>query len=162
MINNPDRLVCGIATGFDTRSANGNLWSRSQWQEWLDLESSLPVLWNHGPLISSRGVIATIGTARRFAPIEYPVNGLLCLAEIDDAEGNGDSVLSELRSSLGIWAGRTVWGLSVGVHLVDDLVIPYEVSITCRPAWPDAKVLAVGQEAIETFDLLTEHRTAAR
>ena len=111
---------------------------------------------------SVRGVIATIGTARRFAPIEYPVNGLLVLAEIDHAEGYGDSVLSELRSSLGIWAGRTVWGLSVGVHLVDGLVIPYEISITSRPAFPDAKVLAVGQEAVDTFELLTEHRPAAR
>lgn len=109
-----DRLVCGIATCFDTRSANNNLWSRSQWQEWLDLESALPVLWNHGPLISSRGVIATIGTAGRFAPIDYPVDGLLVLAEIHRAEGYGDSVLAELRSSLDIWSGRTVWGFSVG------------------------------------------------
>jgi hypothetical protein len=165
MISNPERCVLGIATCFGTRSANGNYWTRSQWQEWLDLELGLDLLYDHGPLFNLRGGLATIGTARRFAPIDHPVDGLLALAEIaDDGEGYGDGVLAELRSSLSIWGWRTVWGFSVGVHIVRDenLVVPYEVSVTARPAFSDARILEVGQAAVETFGLLSEQHVAAR
>jgi hypothetical protein len=35
-------------------------------------------------------------------------------------------------------------------------VVLKEVSLTCKPAYADARVLAVGGEAIEVFELLTE------
>ncbi len=116
----------------------------------------IPLLVDHGPLINSWGVTPSVGTARWFAPVTYPVRGLLCLAEIDFADGWGVSLLHDITSILHQKWLPAVWGMSVGAYLTEDAVLPHEVSLTRRPAFEDARVLAVGADALSTWELLTE------
>jgi hypothetical protein len=160
VFSDPSRLVCGVATCFSVRSSTGIHWTREQFQEWFDLGMALPVLHDHLPIIDLRGWVVTIGNARLFEPVGllvdgFPLDCLLCLVEVDYSPW-GDSVLAELRSSLAIWSGRSRWGFSIGAHHFDDMVVPFELSITSRPSFSDAKILAVGGEALETWELLTE------
>jgi hypothetical protein len=50
------------------------------------------------------------------------------------------------------------WGMSLGALVIDEenIVKPYEVSLTREPAFPDAKIISVGERAMSTWDLLTE------
>jgi hypothetical protein len=111
---------------------------------------------DHGPLINSRGVIMNVGVVRGVAEISNTVNGLLILAEIDHAEGYGDGLLHDIRSILSQTWLPAVWGLSIAAHVTEDTVLPYEISLTKRPAYENAKVLGVGEEALDTWNLLTE------
>jgi hypothetical protein len=154
VFSDPSRLVAGIATEFGVRNANGRQWTLPQFEQWLELQLGLPILHDHLPVIDPHGRISTTGTARRFAPVEHPCEGLLALAEIDRTP-TGDSVLAELRASLDAWSGRSQWGFSIGAHIVDDMIIPFEISMTSRPAFPMAKILSVGEGAAEDWELLT-------
>jgi hypothetical protein len=44
----------------------------------------------------------------------------------------------------------------------DNIVKPYEVSLTREPAFPDAKIISVGEQAMSTWDLLTERAPARK
>jgi hypothetical protein len=89
------------------------------------------------------------------------VRCLLCLAEIDFADGWGESLLHDITSILHQKWLPAVWGMSVGAYLTEDAVLPYEVSLTRRPAFDDARVLAVGADALATWELLTEAPNAS-
>lgn len=47
-------------------------------------------------------------------------------------------------------------GMSIGALIKGDAVLPVEVSLTRTPAFEDAGVLAVGGDALATFELLTK------
>jgi hypothetical protein len=124
-------------------------------EQFLDSEIGVPLLVDHGPLINSWGVTPSVGTARWFAPVTYPVTGLVCLAELDYADGWGDSLLHDIDS-----IRRQRWlpaacGMSIGAFIEDDVVLPIEVSLTRTPAFEDARVFAVGVDAMATWELLT-------
>jgi hypothetical protein len=101
-----------------------------------------------------------LGRAYRFAEVSYPVRGILALAEIDHADGWGDSVLQDIKSILSQRWLPAAWGFSIAVYPAEDMsmVVPFELSLTKRPAFEDARILAVGDEALEVWSLLTEQR----
>jgi hypothetical protein len=51
--------------------------------------------------------------------------------------------------------------LSLGALVAEDAGLPYEVSLTRSPAFEDAKILGVGEQALSTWRMLTERRIAA-
>jgi hypothetical protein len=108
---NPDRCVVGLATVFDQPSQNdGQSWSVEQFRDFLGLETAIPLMVDHGGVICSWGVIPHVGMVRRFAVVDYPVLGLLALAEVDeDVHGVGDSILHDVQSILAqLWL-PAVW-----------------------------------------------------
>jgi hypothetical protein len=156
MIKDPDRALVGVATVFNQRSRNGWFWSAAAFKDFLGLETAVPLRVDHGPLISHRGVIMNVGTVRHFAEISSPVRGLLVLAEVDHSEGWGDSLLVDIGSILSQRWLPAAWGMSIGAHVTEDTVLPYEVSVTRNPAFEDALVLGVGADALATWEILTE------
>jgi hypothetical protein len=96
--------------------------------------------------------------AHRFAEVSYPVPGILALAEIDCADGWGDSVLADIKSILSQRWLPAAWAMSIAVYPAEDMAVPFELSLTKRPAFEDAKILGVGDEALEVWSLLTEQR----
>jgi hypothetical protein len=114
MMSDPDRLICGLATCFGQPSGNdGTTWSAAHFRDLIGLEIAVPLLLNHGILINSWGVTPRIGVARKFAHVTYPVQGLLCLGEIEYADGWGDSILADIRSILEQRCLPAAWGFSV-------------------------------------------------
>jgi hypothetical protein len=93
---------------------------------------------------------------RRFAVVEYPINGLLCLGEIEDAAGFGDQLLSDIECMLSQEWLPAGWGMSLAYGMVDAVAWPYEVSLTRSPQFADARILGVGPDALRVWDLLTE------
>jgi hypothetical protein len=152
-----ERAVCGILTCFGVLG-RGN-WSPDQFQTWLDGDWGLDLRIDHGPLLSPRGCIQTVGTLRQFAVVNWPTPGLLALGEIDHADGWGDSLLHDLRLTIQqLWLPG--WCMSITVLTSPDTtdVWPVEASLTRNPAHPDAKVLAVGERAAKTFEFLSGER----
>jgi hypothetical protein len=115
-------------------------------------------------LVASWGCVDRVGMISRFAKIDYPVNGLLVLGEVEFAHGFGDSILNDLRMTLQQRHLPPGWGFSVGGWQDPNTgeVVLREISLSRRQAYADAKVLAVGPEAIALFDMLTEKRPAGR
>jgi hypothetical protein len=110
------------------------------------------------------GLIDRLGVIRHYARVSYPVQGVLGLGEIEtDSRGIGDSILHDLRLALSQRYFGSSYAFSVSALLdpKSDQVVPTEISITLDPACHDAKVLAVGSEALDTWELLTEKRAAA-
>jgi hypothetical protein len=155
----PDRVIVGLATVFDQPCQNdGTTWAVEQFADFLGLETALPLMINHDLIISSWGVLSHIGTVRRFAAVDYPVPGLLALALVDeDVHGVGDSILHDVQSILSQRWLPAAWGVSIGYRAADNgAVLPHEVSLTKRPAFADARVLGAGEDALNTWELLTE------
>jgi hypothetical protein len=123
----------------------------------------VPLKLNHGPIIDSWGLTDSLGNIDHFAAVQYPTPGVLVLGEIGDANGFGDSILRDIQKSLSFEYFAPVWAFSIGALWDgEDQVILREVSLTKRPAYRDAKVLAIGEEAPELFAMLTERRTVDR
>jgi hypothetical protein len=110
---NPDRAIVGLGTLFGRMAYGGALLSAAQFEDFLRLETAIPLRVDHGPLINSRGEIADAGMVRRFAVVEYPINGLLCLGEIEDAAGFGDQLLSDIECMLSQEWLPAGWGMSL-------------------------------------------------
>lgn len=162
MIKEPDRAICGIATAFGQPSPNdGRSWKAEQFRDFLALETAVPLRVDHGSLITGRGVIMHIGMVRRFATITYPTHGLLIMAEVDDAEGFGDELLHDIAAITSQTWLPHIWGLSIAAYVTEDAALPYEVSVTRSPAYPDAKILGVGEQAMSNWRMLTERRIVA-
>ena len=156
-----DRLVVGIATCFDVRSKNGFEWSAQQFQEFLDHGVPVPLLFEHEPIVVSSGFIPQIGLARRFEPVSYPVRGLLCLAEVQWADGWGDQVLQDIKSVLSQQWLPSAWGFSIGAAIGETGEIWIEeVSITRKPGFADARILACGPDALQTWEFCREMSAA--
>lgn len=156
------RCLVGIATAFDVPAANdGVSWAAEEFRDFVDAGFPVPLMVNHEPLINSWGITPSIGTARRFAPVEYPVRGLLCLAEVDHADGWGDSILRDVGKALSQEYLPSVWGFSVGVKATEDGQLwLVEVSITRKPAFSDARILACGPDALQTWEFCREMSAA--
>jgi hypothetical protein len=160
----PSRAICGIATCFDTPTRDGQkAWAAQHFDLVCELELPVPLRVDHGPIIASWGFVDSLGTVERFASVEYPVPGLLILAEIGDADGFGDSILRDIARSLSFEFFAPVWSFSVGA-LWDgqDQVILREISLTRTPGFSDAKVLGVGPAAVEMFAMLTEKKPVSK
>jgi hypothetical protein len=71
--------------------------------------------------------------------VEYPINGLLCLAEVGDAAGFGDQVFRDIGHMLQQEWLPHGWGMSIAYSTADGIVWPYEVSLTRSPQFWDAK-----------------------
>jgi hypothetical protein len=156
MITNSSRAICGFATLFGVRSANGYLWQAEQFQRFVDLQIGVPLRVDHGSLITNRGCLRYIGIARYFAAVESPAPGLLCVAELDhDDFGFGDQVIADLVAMTSQRWLPASWGMSIGARYTEDMIVPYEVSITQSPGFEDARILGVGPEALSTWELLT-------
>jgi hypothetical protein len=156
---NVDRLIVGMATVFGQPGQDGSKpWRAETFADFLALEVAVPLRIDHGPLIDGRGMIDNLGTVRRFAAVTEPVAGLLCVAEIDHAGGYGDSILRDINSILRQLWMPAGWGMSLGAWVTEDIdaAMPYEVSVTRHPAFEDALVLAVGADALNVWELLTE------
>jgi hypothetical protein len=149
-------LICGFATVFDQPGQDGSPpWRVEAFKRFLELEMAVDLRVDHGPLIDSRGFIANVGVARRFAAVTEPLPGLLCLAEIDHAGGYGDSILRDIDSILRQRWLPPGWGMSIGGLMTEDrdVVQPFEVSLTRRPVFQDALVLGVGEGAVQAWEL---------
>ena len=118
---------------------DGRSWKAEQFRDFLALEAAVPLRVDHGPLITSRGVIAKVGMVRQFAAVTYPTHGLLILAEVDDAAGFGDELLADLAAVTSQTWPPHCWGLSIAAHATEDAALPYEVSVTRSPALEDSK-----------------------
>jgi hypothetical protein len=163
MLDDPDRWLCGVATIFGEACPNdGRIWTAAMFQRWLDLEMAVDLRIDHGPLITGRGVIANLGTVGHFTVIKQPVYGLLCIAQVArDQWSWGDALLHDIGRMLEQRWLPPGWGLSIGAHTDGETVLPYEISLTRSPAVPDALVLAVGPDSIDTYELLTGIELAA-
>jgi hypothetical protein len=153
-----ERLICGMATIFDQPSQNdGDQWSAGIFHDWLEIAQPLPLLYDHGPIFNTWGVTQKLGTAHRFAEVRYPVHGLMALCEIDFADGWGDSVLKDISSILSQQWLPSAWAFSIAVYPADDwsMVVPFELSLTKRPSFDDARILGTGDEALEFWSLAT-------
>jgi hypothetical protein len=157
------RLIVGVATVFNQRAVGGAYWEAEQFHAFLSMHIGVPLRIDHGPIWNSRGAIFNVGTARHFASVAYPVRGLLCLAEIDHAEGYGDSLLADIDSILRQQWLPSGWGMSLGANTLDGVTMPFEVSVTRSPGFSDARILAVGARALSTWRFLSEEnvRTAS-
>jgi len=153
VIKDPERAICGIATAFGQPSPNdGRSWKAEQFRDFLALETAVSLRVDHGPLITNRGMIMSVGMVRQFATVTWPTHGLLIMAEVDDAGGFGDELLRDIAAvTTQTWLPHG-WGLSVAAH---------EVSVTRSPAFEDAKILGVGEQAMSTWRMLTERRIGA-
>jgi hypothetical protein len=159
----PSRAICGIATCFGVPSQTGNAWSVDHFDLVLELEMPVPLKLNHGPIFNSWGLTDSLGTVERFAAVQYPAEGVLIRGEIGDADGFGDSILRDIAKSLSFEYFDPTWSFSVGALWDgEDQVILREISLTKTPAYPDARVLGVGSEAVELFAMLTEKRPVSR
>jgi hypothetical protein len=155
----PSRLVCGVATCFGVRSHDGRIWQREEFDAWLRLEEAVPLRVDHAPLaIESNGTFVNdVGAARRFCPVTAPVEGLLTLCEISPGPW-GDALLEDLLLHQQRWH-LPQYGMSLGaLHIRGEAAMPYEVSLTTRPGFPDAKVISVGERAMKTFEFLSGDR----
>jgi hypothetical protein len=74
-------------------------WARA-FEDFLRLETAVPLLVDHGALIDSRDVIADIGTGAPFAALTSPLPGLLCLGDVGRADGHGDQLLYDIELML--------------------------------------------------------------
>jgi hypothetical protein len=160
----PSRAITGLATCFDTPSRDGHVWSAEHFDLVTGLEVAVPLRLNHEPIITSWGLTDSIGTVERFAAVRYPIDGLLILAEIGEANGFGNGIIRDIQKSLSFEFFAPVWSFSVGGWRDPDtgLIVLNEISLTKTPAYVDARVLAVGAEAVETWELLTEKRPVSR
>jgi hypothetical protein len=161
---NPDRLICGLATLFGTMAHSGVFWTARMFEGWLRSPiTALPLRVNHSMLAIERGglVITNVGTCRMFATVKEPRDGLLTLAEIDDGPW-GDALLEDVRRHMGQeW--MPTYGLSIACQEIPgEMVLPFEVSLTTRPSFSYAKVLAIGEAAMTTWNLLTEAPATAK
>jgi hypothetical protein len=120
----------------------------------------VPLRLDHAPVaIEPSGmVILDIGMARRFCPVTAPVDGLLCLGEIDQ-DPWGDALLEDLLLHQEQQPWLPGWGMSLGaLHFPGECALPFELSLTTRPGFPDAKVISVGERAVKTFEFLAGER----
>jgi hypothetical protein len=163
VITDSSRLFAGIATAFGRPSQDGRLlWGAEQFEQWLDLDPGLPLRLDHSVLINSSGCIASAGTVGYFAVIKEPVFGLLCLGQVDnDPRGWGTALLHDMTLQLSQRFLPAGWGLSIAAHVHEEFILPFEVSVTRSPAFQDARVLAVGPESLEVYELLTGIQLAA-
>jgi hypothetical protein len=156
-----DRLIVGLATCFDVESANGTRWSADQFQEFVNLGMAIPLLFEHEPIIAPSGLTPQLGLTRLFEPVTYPIPGLLCLAEIQWADGWGDSILRDIRSVLSQQWLPSAWSFSVSASIDEAGPIWIEeVSITRKPAFTDARILACGPDALQTWEFCREMSAA--
>src|SRR4051812_20228992 len=94
---NPDRCTTGVATCFGVPTRDGQKpWYVEHFDLMLDLQEPVPLRLHHGPVIHSWGLSDNVGTVTRYAAVDYPVEGLLILAQVDEAYGVGDSVLRDI------------------------------------------------------------------
>jgi hypothetical protein len=152
---NPDRQIVGVATLFGQRAHGGTLWHPEEFERWLAMEMGIPVRLDHGAILDSSGGILDIGRAGPFAIIERPVHGLLALLELDPGDWQ-DAILRDVEQHLESPYLKP-YGLSIGAHRIrGEVALPYELSITQSPGFPDALVLGVGTQAQAVWSLLTE------
>jgi hypothetical protein len=142
-----ERTIVGLATCFNQPPQGGRPWHAENFRDFLDdrYPSAVPLRVDHGPLVSRRGVIANIGVAHTFAAVTVPVPGLLCLAEVEEAGGLGDWLLHDIDLMLQQRWLPAGWGMSLGANQLDDIVIPFEVSMTRSLAFEDALVWPPGR-----------------
>ncbi len=163
MFSDPSRLICGLATIFGIPNPNDQriIYVDDMFQRFLDLEIAVPLRLDHGPVITNHGCIRYIGAARKFRAVEYPTSGLLVLAEIDDIPEVAE-LFADLQAITSQRWLEPAWGMSIGCDVVleEGIARPFEVSLTRNRAFEDAKILAVGEQAMSTWELLTECRTA--
>jgi hypothetical protein len=84
------------------------------------------------------------------------VHSLSCLAELEYADGWGDSLLHDIRSVLSQRWLPAAWGMSIGALVKDGAVLPIKVSLTRTPAYEDALLLGIGADALTTWEMLTD------
>jgi hypothetical protein len=160
-----ERLIVGMATCFDQPSLkDGDFWSAELFRDWLDVAQPLPLLYHHAPIFTPWGVTPKLGTAHRFAEVDYPVPGIMALCEIHEADGWGDSALRDIKSILSQRWLPAAWGFSIAVYPAEDgsMVVPFELSLTKRPSFEDARVLGTGDEALEFWSIATgQHQDIA-
>jgi hypothetical protein len=114
LMMNPDRLVCGLATVFGTRTRGGRIWYREEFDAWLNSGvTAVPLRLDHGPVFDIHGAITNIGAAREFAVVNQPVHGLLTLVELDQG-GWQDSLLRDIQEHLDLKPWLPAWGFSLG------------------------------------------------
>jgi hypothetical protein len=108
-------------------------WRAPAFEDFLRLETAVPLLVDHGALIDSRGVIADMGAGAPFAAVMSPLPGLLCLGDVGRAGGHGDQLLYDIELMLQQTWPPAGGGISIGVLLTTedaDLAWPHEVSLT--------------------------------
>jgi hypothetical protein len=126
-----------------------------------DLELAVPLRYDHDRIFDLRGLAYDLGAIERYAIVDYPTSGLLILGQIAE-NGYSDSVLRDVQKTLSFEFFSPIWGLSIaGLWDGEDQAIIREISLTRSPAYADARVLGVGREAVQLFDMLTEKRPAA-
>jgi hypothetical protein len=94
---NQDRLICGLATCFNTMAHGGLFWTAKMFEDWLSTEMAIPLRVSHSVIAvePSGMVVNDVGTARLFQPVTVPIPGLLCLCEVDSCRW-GDALLEDV------------------------------------------------------------------
>jgi hypothetical protein len=154
-VTDPTREFVGLGTVLDAPPVH---WTAAAFRPWVQLEQFLPVQWQHDIVISPHGVTREIGKVTQTALIDEGTTPPALLVRGHFYPGPvGDAVLDGVRDYR---PGERRWGLSLGANVWHDedgdveLAAPYEISVTLSPAYEDALVLGVGQQAEVVWDLL--------
>lgn len=159
---NPERAVIGLATVFDAPDTNdGTVWRGAQFADFAAADMGVEMRDEHRTPMDAA---ERLGTWRSFAVLTSGSTpaGLLALGDFGHSP-HAEARLSVLRESFEAfdpWRERAQWGLSVKAADVSDRhdgsrMWLSEVSLTTKPAHTDARVLGVGQYALDVWELLT-------
>jgi hypothetical protein len=80
----------------------------------------------------------------------------LVLEKSTTPTGGATEILADIDAILRKRWLPAVWGFSIGGLTAEGKVLIEEVSLTRNPAHPDARVLAIGADALSTWELLSE------
>ena len=158
-MSDPSRQFCGFATTWGPPEN----WDADSFRRWVKLETGVPLKLGHDAVIFSSGlVLEAVGRITDSALLDEASShpgGLLVLSVLDPGPV-GDLVLADTRNPR---PHRRPWGLSVAARILREgarveLALPWEISLTPRPAYPDALILGVGDRAARVWDLLTPAR----
>jgi hypothetical protein len=158
-MSDPDRQFCGLATVWGPPEN----WDADTFRPWVSLRMGVPLKLGHEAVIFASGaVLERVGQVTDSALVDEASShpgGLLVFGFLDPGPV-GDRVLADTRNPR---PHRRPWGLSVAAAVLHEgarveLALPWEISLTQRPAYPQALILGVGDRAARVWDLLTPAR----
>ena len=162
-MSDPSREFTGLATVFDEPPED---WAADAFRPWVELGLGLPMQLDHDVVIFPSGGIKEVGKVTDTALLPetstHPA-GLLVLGHLYPGPV-GDAVIEGVRSP---YPDGRQWGLSIAAAILHEgasveLAVPFEVSVTLKPVYEQALVLAVAERARVVWDLLAPARAPER
>ncbi len=158
---NPERAIVGLAAVFgEPDVSHGDVWQARQFADFAEAHLGVDMLLEHRwpDDLDSPG---SLGTWREFAAIAEGSTpaGLLAIGEFGHSP-TAEHLLRDLSTAYDPVTGVGGWGLSVTAADAStwedgSRLWVKEVSLTRRPAYEQARVIAIGRHALDVWELLT-------